>query len=42
MYFFRNGEEYLLSSIATGSVHGSAGKLIDVADYITYSNWKKM
>lgn len=42
MYFFRDGEEYLLSSIATGSVHGSAGKLIDVADYITYNNWKKM
>ena len=42
MYFFREGEDYLLSSIATGVVHGSAGTLIDVADYITYNNWKKM
>ena len=42
MYFFRQGEDYLLSSIATGTIHGSVGKLIDVADYITFDNWKKM
>lgn len=42
MSFFYEGEEYILSSIASGAIRGEAGQLIDVADYIVYENWKKL
>lgn len=41
MYFFKEGEQYLLNGIASGYVVDTLGEQINLIDYIKFENWKK-
>ncbi len=42
MSFFRDGSQYVIGGVLNGNVTEIGGNAIDVADLITYKNWKKL